>query len=273
NYIAAKHYYESDKNISALEYATRSFDIDPGNPDTVFLLSLIYISMKKYDMAVVLIENSLNISRSNSEIWYLLGEVYLKLEDIDKSIFCFATAIKYSSQNELPRIALENTLIANKPIDDPLRKKYADYHFRQGVEYINRNYAIQARNEFRRGLLIDPHSNEGNKLYAGLMKTDGYLSKYLSILENIVSETPDDMDLADEVEIYKSIISDTVSEGWGIDQFLIEVPKYNVELFLSKSSVAYNTFNEGSHLGSYMIHTLHGYENIESNFNVYPSDY
>ena len=273
NYIAAKHYYESDKIHTSLEYATRSFDIDSGNPDTVHLLGLIYISMEKYDMAVVLIENSLNITRSNSEIWYLLGEVYLKLGNIDKSIYCYATAIGYSSQYELPRIALENTLIENKPIGDPVRKKYADYHFQQGIEYINRSYAIQARNEFRRGLLIDPHSNTGKKLYAGIIKTDGYLNKYLSLLENIASEKPDDKDLADEVEIYQSIISDTVSERWGIDQFLIEVPKYNIELFLSQSSIPYNTFNEGLHLGYYLVHTLHGYENIESNFNVHPSDF
>lgn len=273
NYIAAKHYYESDNIDTALAYATRSYDIDSVNTDLIFLLSLIYISLEKYDKAALLIEDSLNITRSNSEIWYLLGEVYLKLGDIDKSIYCYATAIRYDSQNELPRIALENTLIENKQIDDPIRKKYADYHFQQGLEFIDRNYAAQARNEFRRGLLIDPHSTEGKKLYAGLIKTAGYLNKYLSMLKNIASEIPDDMDLIDEVEIYQSIISDTVSERWGIDQFLIEVPKYNVELFLGKSGILYNTYNEGIHLGSYLIHTLHGYENIEANFNAYPSDF
>lgn len=273
NYIAAKHYYELDNIYAALEYATRSFDINSENSDTIFLLSLIYISMEKFDMAVKLIENSLNITRSNSEIWYLLGEVYLNLKNIDKSIYCYATAIKYSSQYELPRIALENILIKNKPIDDPVRKKYADFHFLKGIEYLDRNYAIQARNEFRRGLLIDPHSNKGKLLYAGLIKTDGYLNKYLSLIEDIAIERPNDINLADEVEIYKSIISDTVSEQWDIEQFFIEVPKYNIELFLSKESVPYNTFNEGQHLGAYLIHSLHGYENIESNFNVQPSDF
>ena len=273
NYIAAKHYYESGKINTALEYATRSFDLDSENPDTTFLLSLIYFSMEKYDMAVVLIENSLNITRSNSEIWYLLGEVYLKLGNIDKSIYCYATAIRYSSQYELPRIALENTIIENKPIDDPIRTKYADYHFYKGVEYVDRNYSIQARNEFRRGLLIDPHSIKGKKLYAGLIKTDGYLNKYLSLLKSIASQKPNDMYLADEVEIYQSMISATVSEEWDIDQFIIDVPKYNIELFLNKSGIPYNTYNEGFHLGSYLIHILHGYENIESNFNILPSDF
>lgn len=273
NYIAAKHYYESGKINTALEFATRSFDLDSENPDTTFLLSLIYFSMEKYDMAVVLIENSLNITRSNSEIWYLLGEVYLKLGNIDKSIYCYATAIRYSSQYELPRIALENTIIENKPIDDPIRTKYADYHFNRGVEYVDRNYSIQARNELRRGLLIDPHSIKGKKLYAGLIKTDGYLNKYLSLLKSIASQKPNDMYLADEVEIYQSIISTTVSEEWDIDQFIIDVPKYNIELFLNKSSIPYNTYNEGFHLGSYLIHILHGYENIESNFNILPSDF
>ncbi|MCK5198661.1 MAG: tetratricopeptide repeat protein, partial [Spirochaetales bacterium] len=273
NYIAAKHFYESDNINTALEYAARSFDIDSENPNTIFLLSMIYFSMEKYDLAVKLIENSLNISRSNPEIWYLLGEVYSKLGNIDKSIYCYATAIRYSSQYELPRIALENTIIENKPIDDPVRTKYADYHFYKGIEYIDRNYSIQARNEFRRGLLIDPHSNKGKKLYAGLIKTEGYLNKYLSLLKSIASETPDDTNLADEVEIYQSIISDTVSEDWNIDQFLIDVPKYNIELFLNKSGIPYNTYNEGFHLGSYLIHILHGYENIESSFNIIPSDF
>ena len=172
NYIAAKHYYESGKINTALEYATRSFDLDSENPDTTFLLSLIYFSMEKYDMAVVLIENSLNITRSNSEIWYLLGEVYLKLGNIDKSIYCYATAIRYSSQYELPRIALENTIIENKPIDDPIRTKYADYHFYKGVEYVDRNYSIQARKKC--GNLYIVHAGlyslffkQGNGTYTG----------------------------------------------------------------------------------------------------------
>ena len=273
NYIAAKHYYELDKISTSLPYAEKSYDIDPRNPDTVFLLSLINISMQNYDEAVVLIEDSLNINRSNPEIWYLLGEVYIKLGDIDKSIYCYATAIKYRSQYELPRIALENTIIANKQINDPLRTKYAEYHFNQGVEYINRNYSTQARNEFRRGLLIAPHSNYGKKLYAELLKTNGYLNEYLSWLENIVNETPDNTDLADELEIYKSIVSDTVSERWNVDKIPQEASRFNIELFLDKSSIPYNTLNEGYYLGSYLDHILLGYENIESYFNIISYDF
>ena len=53
------------------------------------------------------------------------------------------------------------------------------------------------------------------------------------------------VNLNDEVEIYRSIISNTVSEDWDIEQFHIEAPKYNIELFLSETAVPYNTFNEG----------------------------
>lgn len=273
NFIAARHYFETGKIDAAQVYAIRSYEIDSDNQDTIYLLSLIYISLEKYDKAVVLIESTLVKNRSNSKIWYLLGEIYLKLGNIDKSIYCYTTSLTYSEQNELSLIALENILLEYKPIDDPLRLKYAKLHFQNGVDLINRNYADQARSEFRRGLLLSPHSIEGQKLYAKLIKINGLYSKYLSMLSKISSERPDDLELADEVEIYTSIITDTVSNSWGIDQFLIESPRFNIEVFLNLSSIPFNSYNEGFYLGSYLIHLLHGHENIDAHFNNISSDF
>ena len=273
NYIASKHYYETGNINNALIYATRSYDIEPSNKDTIYLLSLIYISLEKYDLAVTIIENTLDNFRNNPDMWYILGEVYKKLENIDKSIYCYATSLGYSSQNELSRIALENTLIEFKPINDPLREKYAKYHFQNGIDLIDRNYADQARSEFRRGLLLSPHSLEGQKLYANLMKTKGYLSKYLSMLMSIYNNSPENLELNDEIEIYKSIISDTVSKRWGVDQFSIDTPRYDIEIFLNYQSIPFNSLNEGSYLGTYLIHSLHSFENIEAIFNNISSDF
>lgn len=266
NYIAGKHYFEASKIETALIYTTRSYDIDSDNLEVVYLLSLIHISLKNYGTAIELMEDSISKYRNNSDIWYLLGELNLKINNIDKAIYCFATSMGYAENNELPELALEHTLINHKPINDPVRKKYADYHFQRGNDLINKNLSIQARNEFRRGLQLDPHSIEGQNLYANLIKTNGYFNQYISILENIVKEKPDDIDLSDELEIYNSIISDTVSEQWGIDQFSIEVPRYNIDIFLNEYSVNVNAFNEGLYLGFFLIHSFHGYENINSVF-------
>lgn len=273
NFIASKHYFEAGRIDTALVYATRSHEIDPLNQDIIYLLSLIYISQEKYDLAVYLIENNLENTRDNPSMWYLLGEIYIKLGNIDKSIYCFATSLGYGSQNELSRLALENTLIQYKPIDDPLREKYAKFHFKNGIDLISRNFANQARNEFRRGLILAPHSIEGQKLYAHIMKTNGFLSKYLSILETIYLEESEDIEMTDEIEIYKSIISDTVSTRWSLDQFLIESPRFDIEIFLNKTSIPGNKLNEGSYLGSYLIHSLHGFENIDASFHDIPSDF
>ncbi len=273
NYIAGKHYFESDNFYASLLYAKRSYNLDFNNKDTIYLLSLIHITLENYETAIELIETFLETNRDDPEIWYLLGEVYSKLGKIDKSIFCYATSLSYGSQNELSLIALENTLIKFKPIDDPVRKKYAMLHFKNGIDLINKNYSVQARSEFRRGLQLDPHSIDGQLLYAELVKANGFFNKYLSLLEKISLERPNDINLADKVEIYNSIVLDTVSGNWGIDQFIQNVPRFNLQLFISKTSVPLNTYNEGVHLGSYFLHSLHGYENIEATFNPDPTNF
>ena len=273
NYIAGKHYFETSNLDSALVYTSRSYDINSENLEVIYLLSLIHISLGNYSTAINLIEDSISKYRNNSDIWYLLGELNLKINNSDKAIYCFATSMEYSENNELPELALENALILYKPINDPVRKKYAKYHFQNGIDLINKNLSIQARNEFRRGLQLDPHSIEGQILYSNLIKTNGYFNKYISILENIVKEKPDDIDLSDQLEIYNSIISDTVSEQWGIDQFLIEVPRYNIDIFLNEFSVPLNSFNEGSYIGSFLIHSFHGYENINAKFYDSPANF
>jgi len=273
NYIASKHYYETGNIKNALIYATRSYDIDPAIEDNIYLLSLIYISLEKYDKAVTIIENSLDNERDNPEMWYILGEIYKKSGNIDKSIYCYATSLGYASQNELSRLALESTLIEFKAINDPLREKYAKYHFQNGISLIDRNYGDQAKDEFRRGLLLFPHSLKGQKLYANLMKTKGFLSKYLSLLTSIHSNLPDDSELNDEIEIYKSIISDTVSNRWDVDQFSIDAPRYHIEIFLNSNSIPFNPLNEGFYLGEYLIHSMHSFENIEATFNNISTDF
>jgi tetratricopeptide (TPR) repeat protein len=273
NYIAAKHYYKTEEYERALFYAERSFDINSDNQDTVFLLSIIYIFQEKYELAFKHIDDSLKLNRENPDFWYLLGEIYIKLSNPDKAIFSYATALSYGKQNELPRIALENALIKYKPINDPLRVKYAKYHFEQGMDLINKNFSTMAKNEFRRGLLLFPHSVEGQKLYARLIKTNGLNNTYFSMLQSISDENPDNLELLDEVEIYDSILSNTVSENWELDQFIIESPRFNIDIFLNKTSSVINIFNEGRHIGLYLIHALHSHENIEGNFFEDPSEF
>ncbi len=273
NYIAARHYYESGEDEIAKTFAGRSYDLDPEKSDTVYLLSLIYLQLEEYNSALTVLEKYIELDRGNWEIWYLLAEVNLELGKPDKSIFSFATAIGYNPQNELSRIALENILINSKAIDDPVRAKYADYHFDLGEKFIEKNYSNQARNEFRRGLLLAPHSFKGRILYAELMKTRGYLGTYLSMLKDIYAENPNDENLADELEIYNSIVTDTVSDSWHIDQFLIDTSKYRIDIFLSKFSISNNIFNEGDNLGVYFVHNLLAFENIEAKFNSEPVDF
>jgi tetratricopeptide (TPR) repeat protein len=273
NFIASKHYFEIDDLKTSLIYGNRSYNIDPENSETIYLLSLLYTTNYEYELAVQLLEKSIKISRSDSFVWYLLGEIYLKLENVEKSVYSFGTALSYSPQSEISRIALENILLKYYSIDDPLRVKYADYHFNLANDLLEKNLASQARDEIRRGLLLYPHSINGQKLYADIMKTRGFLNNYFSVISRLSEDIPEDIDLADEVEIYSSIILDTVSEKWEMDQFFIESPRYNIDIFLNQSSIPLNPFNEGIHLGNYLVHILQGYEKINAEFHGFPSDY
>ncbi len=261
-YTAAKHFQYEGKPGQTEIHAAASVALDDRNQPAVLLLARIYISQMRYKEASRQLESVLKKNRKQPLVWYMLAEIYRLQNKYAKALRSYSIAVSIDSDDELLRIALESFIINNAAVDDPVREKYADYHFKKGEEFQGKNYLNKTREEYRRGLVIDPHSDKGWLLYAEWLKKEGYLSRYLSILKEVAKNEPDNRDLQDEIEIYDSILLDTVASRWEVDQFEIEKPRFTVGLFSKKSAAPPDRFNSDYYINRYVKNLLQGSERI-----------
>jgi len=99
----------------------------------------------------------------------------------------------------------------------------------KGLE--ERNYNQKALSSYRRGLLIDPYSVKGRLQYADIFLKSGYPSKYLSELKTLPEKERKKQYISDLIEIHESLIENTVSSRWNVDQFLVNKNSYGFNLF------------------------------------------
>ncbi len=262
-FIVAKHYLAEGRYGRVESHAAAAVALDPGNTDAVMLLTGIYIKGKRYGQAAQQLEDILKSSRNQPLLWYMLGETYRLSGNSDKALRCYSVGVGIDPEDEIIRIALEELLASETKPDDPLRKRYGEYHFKAGQVFEERNYLRKAREEYRRGLFVDPHSKKGWLLYAGLLKTEGYLNRYLFILQETAKNYDADSDLLDKIEIYESILDDTVASRWNINQFETEKQVFRIALFDNTDSDSSLYMNAGRYIGSYLKFLLSGNERVE----------
>ncbi len=260
-YTAAEHYILEGKTDQIEAHAAAAVALDGKNQKAVLLLTQLYIRQKHYAEAAVLLQKVLKIQRDEPLVWYMLGEVYRLEKNTASALQSYAIAVALDGNDELLRMALENFVIENTSPDSLMREKYARYHFNNGRELEERNYLSKAREEYRRGLLIAPHSDTGWLLYAHLLKQSGYMSRYLSILEEVAKDKPHDTELQDKIEIYKSLLVNTVASRWKIDQFAIAKSVTAVGIYSSKQDSS-SHFNAGYYINRSLRNLLQGSERI-----------
>lgn len=260
-YIAAKHLLRRGKLDDSEYQVTVALQLNPDYLDATLLLSEIYLEMGEYGRVVSLIEGILAKNRDVHLLWYTLGKAYERLEQIDSALNAYATAFRRQSDDEISRIALENLIISNLPMDDPRRSRYAEYHFEQGAAYQERNFLDRALREYRRGLLIDPRSKQGRLLYSEIFNIKGFPVKYLDELKVLADLGFEDSDILDKIEIQESLLADTVSSMWNVNQYEIERHFYRFAMYVSGSAMMH--YLGDVDLISYLKNLLMRYQNIE----------
>jgi tetratricopeptide (TPR) repeat protein len=220
HYFAAKHYFTYGDLTEAELQAKTSISLKPDYTDAIHLLSKIYLHSGRYEEVVPLLNEVLKTDRENHLLWYTLGYAYGENGEYDRSINSFTRAFRIRTDDEISRMALEYILINHYNLDDPLRSQYAAYHFDKGQTLEERNFFRRAREEYRRGLRIDPFSVRGRLLYADIIDKMGEPARYLSQLKLIIDDLEyTDVDILDEYEIQKSLQEDSVANRWGVRQF------------------------------------------------------
>jgi len=233
-YHAAYYNYIKNNLRKAKEYAQTAISLEKSYIAAKLLLADLLIEERRFDNAVPYLEEILNETPDNIRAWYTLGIVRSKMNDTQKAIEHFQRALTEDPSAELIRIALENVIIKNMELENNLRSIYGQYHFEQGEEYQEKNLYQKALEEYRRGLRVDPYSKKGRILFAEIYNKLGYEDKYLNELKFLKSIGKNDTDIEEAIEIQQSLMYDTVSGRWGIDQYSIEHHSYDIDIFYTK---------------------------------------
>ena len=263
HYITARHYWGKGDIKNAEYHANMALSIDPDNYSAMVLLSDLYLKTGQYERVTELGNRLLGRDRRNSLTWYIMGAAARETGNYEDARYYMNEAVHLQSDDEIARIALEQILIDHFDLEDQYRRKAAAYHFDLGRTLAEKNLSASALREYRRGLMLDPYSEEGRLLYGRVFRDAGNIARYVSVLEVLMNEGSDRRDVKDDYEIYKSLLSGTVAETWGTDQFSLQRDRYSISLFYMNELK--NTDHPGSEkvLAVYFRDLLFAYESVE----------
>ncbi len=262
HYITARHFFRNG-NMRDAEYHVRTaLSMNPSDYSAMLLLSNIYLRTGRYDEVVELCNELLGKNRKEPLTWYLLGIASWKLERYEDARYYLNEAVHLQPDDDMARIAMEQLLIDNFEVENKYRQDAALYHFELGKRYTEKNLVMNALREFRRGLMINPYSEEGRLLYGRIFRDMGNIPKYVSVLQVLINEGSEKRDVLDDYEIYKSLLSDTVAYSWDFDQFSHQRDMYEISIFYLEDSYISDHPESDYCTARYFRNLLFAYETI-----------
>jgi tetratricopeptide (TPR) repeat protein len=230
-YVAARLSAERGDSADALFHARTALELKPDYPEARLLLASLMYEGGSYDQAAQLMRAAVSSDRKDGMAWYTLGLAQEGAGKKADAIYSLKTAAALRPDDEIVRIALEDAVMDGTALEDGSRNAYAEWHFRRGRDFEDRSYFDEALFEYRRGLTIYPYSTPGRLLYANLLKERGYPGRYLGELNFIKNAGKADQNVLDAIEIYDSLLVDSVGSSWSIDENALVKRPYRVALF------------------------------------------
>ncbi len=234
-YVAASVALKAGDETGAAFHARAAIDLKPSYAEARILLASIMHRRGSYDEAVSLMREAVSRDRKDGMAWYALGAAQAAAGKRADALYSYRTAVSLRPDDEVARIALEDLVMDSSPAEDASRESYAEWHFRRGQELEGRSLYDQALFEYRRGLRIYPYSSRGRVLLAGLLKSRGFPGKYLSELRFLEENGRATRDVLDAIEIYESLLADSLASEWGVDEDALPKRPYTVVLAFEES--------------------------------------
>jgi len=229
-------------------------------PAKALLASLRYRS-GQYEEAARLADELISVNRSDSRSWYLKGISFIRLGKFAEAQTLLSIAADMDPEDEFIRAALEELLISNTRIEDPIRRRWASWHFSRARDFRTRNLAEQALFEFRRGLRLNPYAQDRRE-YADLLRLQGYPARFLEELRFMQDLSMADKSLNDAVESYNALLSTALFRRWGVDPVMISKPHWKLAVFSLVSQAAFFHADAGAGASSYIKDLLVHERNI-----------
>lgn len=236
-YIAAKLAASDGDLERAVFHARKALDLKPGYSDAGRLLGSLSYRGGNYDQAIALMREAVARDRKDGLAWYTLGMAQRAASKSTDAVYSLKTSVSLRPDDEIARLALENAVLESTKAEDVSRSAYADWHIARGRLFEERSSYDDAIFEYRRALRIYPYSKEARLLYAGLLKSRGYYGAYLSELKFLRDNGKADQSILDAIEIYESMLSDSVGRAWDIDEEALPKRHYKIA-FMYQSQIS-----------------------------------
>jgi len=218
--IAAEYYLRIRQWKDAEFHAKTALALYPSYIRALRVLAELYVLKGENPDAIAIIDQVLKLDQDNSMAWYMRALALKRMFQVDDSINSFARSIAADPADEISRLMLEDNLVRSLPVDDPRRIRFADYHFEQAIQFRKKNLYPRAGFHYMRGLQVAPLHAQGRIQYAEYLKQMNYSARLyeqlLALKEDLKVNTSF---VNDYLEIYRSILSRSVSSNWKLDQF------------------------------------------------------
>lgn len=241
-YFAALLSKEDGDYTNAVSYCLKALELSPKYLDALKLLSSLYYKTADYVMSEKTCEVILYQNRKDPEAWFTLALSRIAQKNKEGAISAIKTCMSLKPDDEFYRLVYENIAFDFTELEDRMRVTLSDNHFQRAYANEERSYFDQALFEYKRALKIYPYAKTGRERYAQLLKRLGTRARYLFELKFIKELGMADTKILDAIEIYTSILQDTISAKWNIDQFSIRKDRYKISyFFINTSGTQYHT--------------------------------
>jgi len=261
--LAAARWFARTGDFSTAEkHAQIALSLSPGMDQARSLLGEIYLQTNRANDATTVLRDVVAHNRDDSSAWYSLGLAYRKADDITKALSSFGSGLAARPEDEVARIAMENTAIDALPMEDQQRKTMAAFHLKEGQAQEDRSFLDRALAEYRRALILDPTSRDARVAYARIFRIEGFPDKYLSELSVLAKLGTKDTFVQDEIESLSSALADSISRAWGYDQHNLDRKRYVIPVFTISSRNRLRHTLASEDLARYFAAQLGGYTSI-----------
>ena len=252
HFLAAYLALRRNDFVDAERRARSAIQIDSAYDAAYKLLADILYAQKRYAEVVDMCDYRILHNRSLSDAWYLKGLAQTQQGQIEKAIASFNTGLSLNPQDEIMRLALEQIVDQNLPIEDARRSTWAAYHIAKAAEYKRDFKGPFERYEYQRALTIDPLGSDARQKYASLLSRDklweSYLQQIRFIEENrpevdlssfvqtdenspVIKKSSQQVENEDYIEALDSMMIENLAHTWNVDPFYLDKTRWNISVY------------------------------------------
>jgi tetratricopeptide (TPR) repeat protein len=249
--------------------ASEALALRPGFASAHSLLASLRYRSGEWAEAARLADEAIARDRADSSSWHLKGMAYARMGRSAEAIAVLSTAAAISPGDEFIRSALEELLITGTALEDPVRGRWAAWHFDRARDFAGRNMNGEALFEYRRGLRLNPYAPDRRE-YAEILRRQGYPSRYVEELKFLQSLSLDKFPpnearaVRDSIEAWDSALTDTLYRRWSIDPVEAAGRHWKVAVFALENQAAFYHADAALTVSSYVRDLLVHDRNIEA---------